>query len=137
LGLLGVYLILIISLIISGIIFQTINGYYNYEFQIYFFGFFLEILPFLALFTFIAFFFQVITNNKFVGILVVIIFFILNIALSLFGFDHDLYVFAGSSLGKYSDMNGYGHFLMPYLLVKTYWFFFGVLLLIIASVSFC
>jgi hypothetical protein len=134
LGLLGIYLILIISLIISGIIFQTINGYYNYEFQVYFYGFFLEILPFLALFTFIAFFFQVITNNKFVGILVVIVFFILNIALSLFGLDHDLYVFAGSSLGKYSDMNGYGHFLMPYLLVKTYWFFFGVLLLIIASV---
>ncbi len=133
LGLLGIYLILIISLIISGIIFQTINGYYHYEFQVYFYGFFLEVLPFLTLYTFIAFFAQVISNNKFVGILAVLVFLILNVAFGLFGFDHDLYLFAGSSLGKYSDMNSYGHFLKPYLLIKTYWFFFGIILLIIAS----
>ena len=134
LGLILIYVVLIISLIISGIIFQTINGYYNYDLQVYFYGFFLEILPFLALFTLIAFFAQVITNQKFVGILVVLMFFILNGALALFGMDHDLYFFGGSSLGSYSDMNGYGHFMKPYLIIKTYWFFFGIILLIIASV---
>ncbi len=133
-GLILIYVVLIISLIISGIIFQTINGYYNYDLQVYFYGFFLEILPFLALYTLIAFFAQVMTNQKFVGILVVLLFFILNIALGIFGFDHDLYFFGGSSLGKYSDMNGYGHFLKPYLIIKSYWFLFGLLLLIIASV---
>ena len=132
-GLILIYVVLIISLIISGIIFQTINGYYNYDLQVYFYGFFLEILPFLALYTLIAFFAQVVTNQKFVGILVVLIFFMVNMALVLFGFDHDLYFFGGSSLGKYSDMNGYGHFLKPYLIIKSYWFLFGLLLLIIAS----
>ncbi|WP_299157835.1 M1 family aminopeptidase [uncultured Tenacibaculum sp.] len=133
-GLLLVYMVLIVSLIISGILFQTMNGYYNYELSVYFYGFFLEILPFLALYTFIAFFAQVITNHKFVGILVVLLFFMANIALVVFGYDHDLYWFGGSSLGKYSDMNGYGHFLKPYLFIKSYWFLFGILILIIASI---
>jgi hypothetical protein len=134
LGLILIYVVLIISLIISGILFQTINGYYNYDLQVYFNGFFLEILPFLALFTLVSFFAQVITNQKFVGILVTLILFILNISLALFGLDHDLYFFGGSSIGTYSDMNGYGHFLKLYIFVKSYWFLFGLLLLIIASV---
>ncbi|WP_051554590.1 ABC transporter permease/M1 family aminopeptidase [Maribacter antarcticus] len=134
LGLILIYVVLIVSLIISGILFQTINGYYNYNFQVYFYGFFLEILPFLALFTLVAFIAQVVVNNKFAGIMVTILFFILNMTLALFGFDHDLYFFGGSSIGTYSDMNGYGHFMKPYLIIKIYWFLFGILLLIIASV---
>ena len=132
-GLNLIYVVLIIGLISSGIIFQTLSGYYNYEFQVYFYGFFIEILPFLALFTFVAFFVQALVNHKFVGIMVVVILFISTITLGVFGFDHDLYFFGGSSLGTYSDMNGYGHLLMPYLFIKSYWFLFGILLLIIGS----
>ncbi|REG89383.1 ABC transporter permease/M1 family aminopeptidase [Winogradskyella sediminis] len=132
-GLNVVYVVLMLALIGSGILFQTLSGYYKYEFQVYFYGFFLEILPFLALYTCIAFFIQSVVNHKFVGIMLVIIFFIANVALGLFGFDHDLYFFGGSALGTYSDMNGYGHFLQPYLLIKSYWFLFGILLLIIGS----
>ncbi|OUR91886.1 peptidase M1 [Flavobacteriales bacterium 34_180_T64] len=128
-----IYVVLMLALISSGIIFQTLNGYYNYEFSVYFSGFFLEILPSLALFTFIAFFVQALVNHKFVGIMVVIILFISTITLGVFGFDHDLYFFGGRSLGTYSDMNGYGHSLKPYLLIKSYWLFFGILLLIIGS----
>ena len=133
-GLLLIYTVLMLSLIVSGILFQTISGYYQYELDVYFYGFFLEVFPFLVLYTFIAFLFQVIINQKFVAIIAVLFFFILNIALGLFGFDHDLYQFGGNSLGTYSDMNGYGHFLKPYLLIKAYWFVFGIILLIIASV---
>jgi len=133
LGLILIYIVLIVSLIISGILFQTINGYYNYNFQVYFYGFVLEILPFLALFTIIAFVAQVVVNNKFVGIMVTIIIFILNMTMVILGIDHDLYFFAGSSIGTYSDMNGFGHFMKPYLIIKAYWFLFGILLLIIAS----
>ena len=132
-GLNVVFVVLMLTLIGSGILFQTLSGYYIYEFQVYFYGFFLEILPFLALYTCIAFFIQSVVNHKFVGIMLVIVFFIANVALGLFGFDHELYFFGGSALGTYSDMNGYGHFLKPYLLIKSYWFLFGILLLIIGS----
>jgi len=128
-----IYVVLMLALISSGIIFQTLNGYYNYEFSVYFSGFFFEILPSLALLTFLAFFVQALVNNKFVGIMVVIILFISTITLGVFGFDHDLYFFGGRSLATYSDMNGYGHFLKPYLFVKSYWFLFGSLLLIVGS----
>ena len=133
LGLLGIYMVLMLCLILSGIIFQTMNGYYNYELQVYFYGFFLEIFPFLALYTLMAFFIQVLTNHKFVGMIVLLVFFIANIAMGLFGFNHDLYLFGGDALGSYSHMNGYGHFLKPFLFIKAYWFLFGLILLIVAS----
>ncbi|WP_394971912.1 M1 family aminopeptidase [uncultured Croceitalea sp.] len=132
-GLNLIYVVLMLALIGSGVIFQTVSGYYNYEPQVYFYGFFLEILPSLALYTCMAFFIQSVVNHKFIGVMLVIIFFITNITLGVFGFDHVLYFFGGNSLGTYSDMNGYGHFLKPYLIIKSYWFLFGMLLLIIGS----
>lgn len=132
-GLNLIYTVLMFALIISGIIFQTVSGYYKYEFNVYFTGFFVEILPFLALYTCIAFFIQSVVNNKFLGIMLVIIYFIVNVAMGLLGYNHDLYFFGGSTLGTYSDMNGYGHLLTPYLFVKSYWFLFALLLLIIGS----
>ncbi len=132
-GLNLIYTVLMLALILSGIIFQTLSGYYKYELSVYFTGFFVDILPFLALYTCIAFFIQSVVNNKFLGFMLVIVYFIANVALGLFGFNHDLYLFGGSTLGTYSDMNGYGHFLTPYLIIKSYWFLFAILLLIIGS----
>ncbi|WP_298894645.1 M1 family aminopeptidase [uncultured Psychroserpens sp.] len=132
-GLNLVYIVLIIALIISGVLFQTLNGYYNYEFHVYFNGFFLEVLPFLTLYTGLSFFLQIVVNHKFIGIILTILLFICIATLGVFGFDHDLFLFGGSALGSYSDMNGYGHFLKPYMFIKTYWFLFVLLLLITAS----
>lgn len=133
-GLNLVYVVLILALIFSGVLFQTFSGYYNYNPQVYLYGFFLEIFPFLALYTGIAFFIQSLVNNKFVGIMVMIIFIITNIAFGVFGYNHDLYFFGGNSLGSYSEMNGYGHILLPYLLVKSYWFIFVMVLLVIGAI---
>lgn len=132
-GLNLIYVVLILALIVSGVLFQTLSGYYNYEPKVYFYGFFLEIFPSLALYTCIAFFIQSVVNHKFIGIMLVVMFFITNITLGVFGFNHVLYFFGGNSLGAYSDMNGYGHQLKPYLIIKSYWFLFGLLLLIIGS----
>jgi len=134
LGLLLIYAVFMLSLIVAGILFQTMNGYYRYELDVYFFGFFLEIFPFLALYTFAALFFQAITGNKFVGMLATIAFAIINVAIGIFVLEHVLLNFSGHSLATYSDMNGYGHFLSAYLWVKTYWLLFGILLLVLASI---
>ncbi|XRE44762.1 putative membrane protein [Tenacibaculum discolor] len=132
-ALIAIYIVLMLSLIATGILFQVANGYYQFELDVYFFGFFVEILPFLILYTFVAFFFQAISNNKFVGIFLVLLFFIANIASEYLGFQHSLYKFGGKILGTYSEMNGYGHFLEPYLWIKAYWLVFGVILLIISA----
>ncbi|MGF1923956.1 MAG: M1 family aminopeptidase [Bacteroidia bacterium] len=133
LGLLLIYAIVMLSLIAAGVLFQTFNGYYHYELDVYFFGFFLELFPFLALYTFAALFFQAITGNKFMGMLATIAFAIINVAIGVFGVEHALLNFGGQALATYSDMNGYGHFLTAYLWVKVYWVLFGLLLLIFAS----
>lgn len=134
LGLLFIYAIVMLSLITAGILFQTLNGYYRYELDVYFFGFFLELFPFLALYTFASIFFQVLTGNKFMGMLATIAFAIINVAIGVFGLEHALLNFGGQALATYSDMNGYGHFLTAYLWVKSYWVLFGILLLILASI---
>lgn len=134
LGLLLIYAIVMLSLIAAGMLFQTLNGYYHYELDVYFFGFFLELFPFLALYTFAAIFFQTLTGNKFMGMLATIAFAIINVAIGVFGLEHALLNFGGQALASYSDMNGYGHFLTAYLWVKIYWVLFGVLLLIFASI---
>jgi ABC-2 type transport system permease protein len=134
LGLLFIYAIVMLSLIVAGILFQTFNGYYRYELDVYFFGFFLELFPFLALYTLASMFFQALTGNKFMGMLATIAFAIINFAIGVFGLEHALLNFGGQALATYSDMNGYGHFLSAYLWVKIYWVLFGLLLLILASV---
>ncbi|GJM35536.1 MAG: hypothetical protein DHS20C18_45370 [Saprospiraceae bacterium] len=133
-GLLMTYLLLLLALMLSGIAFQTLNGYYHYDLGVYFTGLFLEILPFLTLFTFITFFFQVISNSKFIAHLLVLGFFILIMVLAVFGLGHGLYKFGGIGLESYSDMNGYGHFLGPYLWYKLYWFAFCVFLFVITVI---
>ncbi|MGB5927076.1 MAG: M1 family aminopeptidase [Cyclobacteriaceae bacterium] len=48
--------------------------------------------------------------------------------------EHVLVNFGGQALARYSEMNGYGHFLTGYLWVKAYWILLGLLLLFLASV---
>ncbi|SEB46535.1 Peptidase family M1 [Tenacibaculum sp. MAR_2009_124] len=128
-----IYIVLIVSLILTGILFQIASGYYQFKIGVYFSGFFIEILPFLTLYTFAAFFFHSISKNKFIGIFLTLFFFIVIGGLEALGFNHSLYKFGGNPLGIYSEMNGYGHFLKPYLWIKTYWLVFGVILLIISA----
>jgi hypothetical protein len=133
LGLMLTLVLLIFTMIGTGMLFQSFHGYYNYELTIYFAAFFVEVFPFLFLLGIVCFVSQVLVNNKYLAQLVVLIF----IAISTFGFrvlglDHGLITFGGSLLTTYSDMNGYGHFLKPYLWFKVYWISFSLLLFMIA-----
>lgn len=132
LGLIIIYVVLIFTLILSGILFQTVSGYYQYELDVYFIGFFVGTLPFLVFFTVISFFFQAVSNHKFLGHILVVLFLMTTMILELFGYDHGLYKFGGDALATYSDMNGYGHFLAAYAWVKLYWVTFSSILFIMA-----
>ncbi|UII31082.1 aminopeptidase [Fulvivirga ulvae] len=134
-GLILSYVVLIAAMILAGIGYQTFSGYYQYEPGVYFMGFFGEIFPFLFFLTIISFFFQVLVNHKFLAHLVVVAFvFASSIMLQVIGFNHGLYTFAAGDLGTYSAMNGYGHFLEPYLWFKLYWLSFSILLFIVAII---
>lgn len=130
-GLQLVYLVLLVALLVAGILFQTFNGYYQYDLKVYFTALFLEIFPFLLLYTFVIFFFQILSQSKFIGYAWMLLFFLATVSLGFLGYNHDLIKFGGRTLQTYSEMNGYGHFLQPYLLNKTYWLAFGLLIFLL------
>lgn len=131
LGLNLVYLVLLSVLILAGISFQTFSAYFHYDLKVYFIGMFIEVWSFLILFTVLTFFLQVFTNAKFIAHILVVLCFVVIMFLGLSGWRHGLYAFGGIAMPEYSEMNGYGHFLGPFLWFKMYWLFFGVLLFIV------
>ncbi|OQP68632.1 ABC transporter permease/M1 family aminopeptidase [Niastella populi] len=133
LGLMLTLILLFFTMTGTGILFQFSHGYYKFEPAIYLAAFFIEVFPFLFLLGVVCFVAQVLVNNKYLAHLVALIFIgICTFGCRLLGIDHGLVTFGGSLLTSYSDMNGYGHFLQPYLWFKTYWISFSVLLFMIA-----
>ncbi len=133
-GLILVYCVLLFGLIVCGVIIQASYGYYKFELGIYFGSLYTETLAFLVLYTLLSIFIQVMVNNKFLGFAVSIAFFIMVIFFSQIGLEHPLFQFGNGSLGTYSDMNVYGHFVTPFTWFQVYWFAFVVILFAITVV---
>ena len=134
LGLLLVYLVLLFGLIVCGVIIQTAYGYYKFELGIYFSSLYSETLAFLILYTLLSMFIQVMVNNKFLGFAVAIAFFIVVGFLGQMGLEHPLFQFGSGSLGTYSDMNVYGHFVTPFTWLQIYWAAFVIFLFAVAVI---
>lgn len=134
LGLVMVYLVLLFGLIVCGVIIQASYGYYKFELGIYFGTLYSETLAFLILYSMLSMFIQVMVNNKFLGFAVAIAFFIIVGFFGQMGLEHPLFQFGSGSLGTYSDMNVYGHFVTPFTWLQVYWFGFVTLLFALAVV---
>src|SRR3546814_11711139 len=77
----------------------------------------------------LAVFFQVATGNMFVGYVLMIAYLVLRVVVGMYDFDHVLYNYGRASPTPYSDMNGYGHFIGPWLWFRAYWGAFALLVL--------
>jgi hypothetical protein len=117
--------------ILSTIALQISQGFFRIQPGLYIRGFLVIGLPF-VLMAILALFFQVVLNNKFLGYLAVILFILARAALPVLGFEHHLVRYPGHTGIRYSDMNGYGHYLEPYLWFKLYWGFAAVFLVILS-----
>lgn len=133
-GLILVFVILNLILIGSGVLIQAAKGYYKFDLPVYFYTLFTETFSFVILFSLLAFFVQVMVNNKFLGHAVVIVFFIATGVLDLLGLEHSLFQFGSASLGTYSEMNGYGHFVKSFSWFDLYWLAFSIFLFGVAVV---
>ena len=135
LGLSLILVLLLLFMIGAGVLFQTFEGYHNYNPGLYFMEFFGGIFVFLVLLTFLSFFFQAILNNKYAAHVGVAVFLFAGIGLlNQFGWSHPLYSFGGGFLPTYSEMNGYGHLLESYFWIKAYWYSFSALLFAVAII---
>lgn len=112
---------------------QLFKGQFNLELGQYLFRIvYLSILPLIML-TVLAFFLQIISPNKYVGMGLFILYYIVQTVMGSYGFEHHMHHFSQSSSVPYSDINGYGHFLQGAHWYTLYW---GALSLVLAIVGF-
>lgn len=126
-------LLLCALILVSGVLNQTVKGYFNYEFSLYFRD--LLGIAFTQYFQLVmlAFFVHTMVNQKFVGHIVTLAVYIVIWAVPQFAdFNYKLAIpFSGGGV-QISDMNGFGHYLAGLASFRLYWYAFGGLLLILA-----
>ena len=114
-------------------VFQLAKGYPHLELGLY-----LRDLSAIQIHTWIALsiaavMMQVLANHKFIGYLLMVLVFVMQAALPGMDFEHNMYNFAAMPSVNYSDMNGYGHFVVPQAVFSGYWTAFGVILVAVAE----
>ncbi|MEK6376011.1 MAG: ABC transporter permease subunit [Acidobacteriota bacterium] len=131
--LLALYLIVVVLLttaMLSTIAVQTAKGFHDYQLALYVKGLFLEVGLAMLMIATLAFVLQVVTNNKYVGFLLMLLYFVSLAVLPAMHFEHNLYRFANTPPSPHSDMNGFGHFVPPLVWFNLYWTIFCGLLLL-------
>ncbi|WP_444923836.1 ABC transporter permease/M1 family aminopeptidase [Microbulbifer sp. DLAB2-AF] len=123
---------ILIACMLTTVAVQLGKGYTTLEPGLYFYGLWYQFaLPF-YLMAVLSIFAQVITRNKFLGMLLMVGYLISSSVLDGLGFEHNLYQFADWNAAPYSDMNGYGHFDQGRAWFALYWISFSLILAILS-----
>jgi general stress protein CsbA len=108
---------------------QLAKGYYDLEILHYLFGLF-SFFQYPIWFTCVlAVFAHVITGNRYLGMFIMVLYFVGSLILPQQGFDHNLYLFSTPQI-SYSIFTGWGPNLSAYVWFSIYWSLFCLLLLI-------
>jgi ABC-2 type transport system permease protein len=112
---------------------QLISGHDNIHLSQYFVSlFFFSVLPWMMQ-AVLAFFLQVLSPNKYVGMAAFVFYIFSSFAMEPLGLSHNLFNFSSSPAFTYSDMNGYGWALASHAWYMLYW---GALSLALAIVGY-
>jgi hypothetical protein len=128
-ALVAVTVVAIAVAVVTCLIIQTAKGYHNYELSVYAKGLVMEIGPIVLLLAGLAFVLQTFLNNKYLGFFGMMLYVVLDASLPALDLEHNLYRFGNTPPGGFSDMNGWGHFVVPRVLFFTYWTLFIATLL--------
>ncbi|HQR09789.1 MAG TPA: M1 family aminopeptidase [Casimicrobiaceae bacterium] len=119
-------------LMLCGLGIQTAKGYHHYEIGLYLKGLFgIELIDY-WLVCVLAMTVHSLVNQKYLGHFIMIVYFIVITFAGVLGFEHNLYKYGVSPPIVYSDMNGFGHFLLRARAFQAYWASAAVLLAIAA-----
>ncbi len=133
---LGAITAVVIAFVFFGVLaamgFQLWHGYTNLEPLLYLQAAFIDAWPWVLMGA-LALFLQVVSNQKFIGYLLLVLVLLSQIVLGRIGYEHNLYIYGGGPQMTYSDMNGYGHLLKPWAWFQTYWTLFAALLIVLAN----
>ena len=133
-GLFGIAFLLVNIPIVTGVLVQTLKGYTNYNFGVYFTEMYLLTLPSYLQMVLLCFAVHAIMNNKFGGYGVAMLIWVTMFLLRSFArMDYNLLFYFYTPEYRWTDMNGIGHFLKPQNWFNFYWLMLGSLL---ATLSF-
>ena len=133
--LLAMFLIVVamfLASIVTALIVQAASGYSNFEIGLYAQRLLFYQCINLFLVSVLAIFFQVLTNNKYLGMLLMVLYIISTFVMDNIGLEHNLYQYAGRPSAPLSDMNASGHFMRAGLWFSLYWSFFALMLSVMA-----
>ncbi len=135
-SLLGISVILALVNILIGVLFQTINGYFNYELGLYLTYNLGLVLPGFITTVLLAFFVHVMVNNKFLGHFIVIVLYIgLPLLVTLaFKSTNPMLIYGGTPPFFISDLNGFGHYLTGITWLNLYWILLTAIFTVIGMV---
>nr|APZ78725.1 membrane protein [Myxococcus sp.] len=123
---LGTLLLVAFSLkavaLVSALLSQVMRGYFHIEWDLYARQLLLLDFPHDALLCVLAFFAQVAIHQKYLAYLVMVLYFVLQAALSLVGVEDPLLRYGSEPSIVYSDMNRYGGEVSAVLWFRLYWY---------------
>ncbi len=132
LALMVVPLLLEALLVACGIAIQTAKGYHRYELGLYLRELFTIDLPSYWLVCVLAVFVHSLVNQKYLGHFIMVAYYLAIGFAEPLGFEHNLYKYGASVGYTYSDMNGYGHFLLRLRVFQGYYAAWALLLAVVA-----
>jgi ABC-2 type transport system permease protein len=115
----------------GGVLLQTLQGYHNFEPGLYVRVLFGLNLADHVLLAALAMTVHVLVNQKYVGHIVVLLASVLRLLAPRMGI-HGMLVYNSDPGWKYSDMNGFGPYVEPFLWFKLYWAAWALLLGVVA-----
>lgn len=128
-----VQVILLAVLMVSCVALQAAKGYFHFEPRVYVETLFLVRLPTFWFLCCMAMLVHVVVDNKYVGHFVVILYLVVGIVLPILGLEHRLYRLGSMPRWTYSDMNGFGPFVVPIAAFHVYWGALAVLFALAAD----
>jgi ABC-2 type transport system permease protein len=128
-----IQIVLVLMVMVSGVIVQISHGYHHFELGLYLTDLFGHRLITFWILCVIAFLVHTIVNHKYLGHLVMVLYFVAAIALPQMNFQDYLYRLGESPVPIYSDMNGYGPYAAPLFWFQVYWGIGAVLLAILTN----
>jgi hypothetical protein len=133
LALVAMILIFQTALMAGGVLIQALQGYYRFEIDLYLRILFGLKLADYVLFAALTMTIQVFVNHKYLGHVVVLMAFLFPLALRMLGIvEHHLLLYGTDPGWTYSDMNGFGPFIEPFVWFKLYWAAWALLLAVVA-----
>lgn len=132
-ALIKMQVIMLLVIVIAGVLFQVYKGYYNFEFGHYFYELYALKLVHFVIWAMLALFIQSLVKNPYLGLFILLIISIGLGFVSFAGIEQTIFKYNHAPEYRYSDMNGYGGSVRPYLVYKLYWLLSGGMLLILAG----